>query len=83
MNLNIDPSAAVGPGRCSVNDGGCWSQHKNGVKFSACKDNDLSGCHCPAGFTGDGKTCEGTFLFNTFTCFNLLKTLWVTIGVYL
>ncbi|XP_047956553.1 vacuolar-sorting receptor 6-like [Salvia hispanica] len=49
---------AVGPGRCSVNDGGCWSQHKNGVKFSACKDNDLSGCHCPAGFTGDGKTCE-------------------------
>ncbi|XP_042028630.1 vacuolar-sorting receptor 6-like isoform X2 [Salvia splendens] len=49
---------AVGPGRCSVNNGGCWSEHKNGVKFSACKDNDLSGCHCPAGFSGDGKTCQ-------------------------
>ncbi|KAL1537531.1 Vacuolar-sorting receptor 6 [Salvia divinorum] len=49
---------AVGPGRCSVNDGGCWSEKNNGVKFSACKDNDLSGCHCPSGFTGDGKTCQ-------------------------
>ncbi|KAL8508687.1 hypothetical protein ACS0TY_019076 [Phlomoides rotata] len=29
--------AAVGPGRCSVNDGGCWSETKNGLRFSACR----------------------------------------------
>ncbi|KAL8508686.1 hypothetical protein ACS0TY_019076 [Phlomoides rotata] len=50
--------AAVGPGRCSVNDGGCWSETKNGLRFSACRDTDLSGCHCPPGFKGDGHKCE-------------------------
>ncbi|KAK4487974.1 hypothetical protein RD792_003713 [Penstemon davidsonii] len=27
---------AVGPGRCSVNNGGCWSDIRNGERFSAC-----------------------------------------------
>lgn len=49
---------AVGPGRCSVDNGGCWSDSMNGVKFSACKESNLMGCHCPTGFKGDGRTCE-------------------------
>ncbi|KAL3654541.1 Vacuolar-sorting receptor 6 [Castilleja foliolosa] len=49
---------AVGPGRCSVNNGGCWSDARKGIKFSACTDSDLSGCKCPSGFRGDGHKCE-------------------------
>ncbi|XP_047308009.1 vacuolar-sorting receptor 6-like [Impatiens glandulifera] len=49
---------AVGPGRCSVNNGGCWSESRNGKTSSACSDSDLSGCRCPSGFLGDGHKCE-------------------------
>ncbi|GMH27714.1 hypothetical protein Nepgr_029557 [Nepenthes gracilis] len=49
---------AVGPGRCVVNNGGCWSKSKDGKTFSACSDSELTGCHCPAGFSGDGHKCE-------------------------
>ncbi|GAA0172927.1 extracellular matrix structural protein [Lithospermum erythrorhizon] len=49
---------AVGPGRCSVNNGDCWSETRNGISFSACSEYDLSGCQCPFGFQGDGKKCE-------------------------
>uniref|UniRef100_A0A5B7BE82 EGF-like calcium-binding domain-containing protein n=1 Tax=Davidia involucrata TaxID=16924 RepID=A0A5B7BE82_DAVIN len=49
---------AVGPGRCSINSGGCWSETKNGKTFSACSDSDLTGCSCPHGFHGDGHKCE-------------------------
>ncbi|KAL3833827.1 hypothetical protein ACJIZ3_008563 [Penstemon smallii] len=49
---------AVGPGRCSVNNGGCWSDTRNGERFSACMESGLSGCQCPHGFRGDGHTCE-------------------------
>ncbi|PIN24282.1 putative protein, contains PA domain [Handroanthus impetiginosus] len=49
---------AVGPGRCSANNGGCWSDTRNGIKFSACRDSDLAGCQCPLGFKGDGHKCE-------------------------
>ncbi|KAL6546191.1 Vacuolar-sorting receptor 6 [Orobanche minor] len=49
---------AVGPGRCSVNNGGCWSATKKGTKFSACTESDITGCRCPSGFTGDGHKCE-------------------------
>ncbi|XP_010914289.1 vacuolar-sorting receptor 6 [Elaeis guineensis] len=49
---------AVGPGRCTINNGGCWSDTKNGQTFSACSELDLSGCHCPPGFHGDGHKCE-------------------------
>lgn len=49
---------AVGPGRCMVNNGGCWSETQHGVTFSACSESDLTGCHCPSGFTGDGYKCE-------------------------
>lgn len=49
---------AVGPGRCSVNNGGCWSDTKNGIRFSACMESDVSGCRCPPGFQGDGHKCE-------------------------
>lgn len=49
---------AVGPGRCMVNNGGCWSNTRHGLTVSACSESDLSGCHCPPGFTGDGYKCE-------------------------
>ncbi|KAJ4976167.1 hypothetical protein NE237_001273 [Protea cynaroides] len=49
---------AVGPGRCALNHGGCWSDSKNGKTFSACPESELKGCRCPLGFRGDGHTCE-------------------------
>ncbi|XP_020109869.1 vacuolar-sorting receptor 6-like isoform X2 [Ananas comosus] len=49
---------AVGPGRCTMNNGGCWSETKDGLTFSACSDAALNGCQCPSGFQGDGHTCE-------------------------
>jgi hypothetical protein len=51
---------AVGPGRCAVNNGGCWKDTRDGKTFSACAGSEsLSGCECPPGFKGDGFTCEG------------------------
>ncbi|XP_052151875.1 vacuolar-sorting receptor 7-like [Oryza glaberrima] len=49
---------AVGPGRCAMNNGGCWKGTRDGKTFSACSDSDLSGCKCPPGFKGDGLHCE-------------------------
>ncbi|KAJ4838721.1 Vacuolar-sorting receptor 6 [Turnera subulata] len=49
---------AYGPGRCAINNGGCWSETKNGLSFSACSESQLSGCQCPQGFHGDGHKCE-------------------------
>lgn len=49
---------AVGPGRCAINNGGCWSETKNGQTFSACSESDINVCRCPPGFRGDGHTCE-------------------------
>ncbi|XP_078170870.1 vacuolar-sorting receptor 6-like [Carex rostrata] len=49
---------AVGPGRCAMDNGGCWSETKNGNTVSACSGSRLSGCRCPPGFQGDGYKCE-------------------------
>ncbi|KAK2999723.1 hypothetical protein RJ639_023628, partial [Escallonia herrerae] len=62
---------AVGPGRCIINSGGCWTETKDGQTFSACsvqkiaevlyrtkQESDLTGCRCPYGFRGDGHKCE-------------------------
>ncbi|XP_031473751.1 vacuolar-sorting receptor 6-like [Nymphaea colorata] len=49
---------AVGPGRCAVNNGGCWSETRNAQTFSACSGSELAGCKCPQGFIGDGHTCD-------------------------
>ncbi|ERN14923.1 hypothetical protein AMTRI_Chr02g213480 [Amborella trichopoda] len=49
---------AMGPARCAVNNGGCWSETRNGRTFSACSGNVLKGCQCPRGFHGNGHTCE-------------------------
>ncbi|GAB4829476.1 Vacuolar-sorting receptor 6 [Ancistrocladus abbreviatus] len=49
---------AVGPGRCVINNGGCWSDTKEGKTFSACTESELTGCRCPEGFHGDGHNCE-------------------------
>ncbi|XP_057971501.1 vacuolar-sorting receptor 7-like [Malania oleifera] len=49
---------AVGPARCTINNGGCWSETKNGKTFSACSEYELKGCSCPDGFHGDGYKCE-------------------------
>lgn len=49
---------AFGPARCTMGNGGCWSETRNGLSFSACSDSDLSGCRCPNGFRGDGHKCE-------------------------
>ncbi|RID67013.1 hypothetical protein BRARA_D02119 [Brassica rapa] len=47
-----------GPARCSMNEGGCWSETRNGLNFSACLNSETSGCRCPLGFHGDGLKCE-------------------------
>ncbi|GMI73327.1 VACUOLAR SORTING RECEPTOR 6, binding protein of 80 kDa 3;3, VACUOLAR SORTING RECEPTOR 3;3 [Hibiscus trionum] len=49
---------AFGPARCTINNGGCWSETKHGLTFSACPENQLRGCQCPQGFRGDGHKCE-------------------------
>ncbi|KAK3143744.1 hypothetical protein QOZ80_4AG0304400 [Eleusine coracana subsp. coracana] len=49
---------AVGPGRCAMNNAGCWSETRHGKTFSACSDSDLSGCKCPPGFMGNGFHCQ-------------------------
>ncbi|KAK8971556.1 Vacuolar-sorting receptor 6 [Platanthera guangdongensis] len=49
---------AVGPGRCAVDNGGCWSETKGSRTISACSEYELSGCRCPFGFHGNGYNCE-------------------------
>ncbi|KAL4581120.1 hypothetical protein LXL04_017329 [Taraxacum kok-saghyz] len=50
---------ASGPGRCKINNGGCWHDTRNGHSYSACLDSANGKCACPPGFKGDGvKTCE-------------------------
>ncbi|CAJ2637610.1 unnamed protein product [Trifolium pratense] len=49
---------AFGPARCSLNNGGCWSETRNKITFSACSESKVNGCHCPVGFLGDGNKCE-------------------------
>ncbi|XP_043713336.1 vacuolar-sorting receptor 3-like [Telopea speciosissima] len=50
---------ASGPGRCKINNGGCWHETRDGHTFSACVDTEGSKCQCPPGFRGDGvKSCE-------------------------
>ncbi|VFQ97470.1 unnamed protein product [Cuscuta campestris] len=48
----------VGPGRCAIDNGGCWSETRHGTTFSACPEALVSGCKCPKGFKGDGHKCE-------------------------
>ncbi|KAJ8439609.1 hypothetical protein Cgig2_017176 [Carnegiea gigantea] len=49
---------ASGPGKCKINNGGCWHETRNGWTFSACLDHE-DNCKCPSGFRGDGVTsCE-------------------------
>ncbi|XWS62320.1 hypothetical protein CRYUN_Cryun06bG0000900 [Craigia yunnanensis] len=49
---------ALGPARCTINNGGCWSETRDKLSFSACSETQLRGCHCPQGFRGDGHKCE-------------------------
>ncbi|KAF9621210.1 hypothetical protein IFM89_016704 [Coptis chinensis] len=50
--------AASGPGRCKINNGGCWHETRDGQTFSACVEAGGSKCKCPSGFKGDGeKSC--------------------------
>ncbi|KAL3515365.1 hypothetical protein ACH5RR_022267 [Cinchona calisaya] len=50
---------ASGPGRCKINNGGCWQAAKEGRSVSACLDHEGGKCTCPPGFKGDGvKNCE-------------------------
>ncbi|OIT08594.1 PREDICTED: vacuolar-sorting receptor 3-like [Nicotiana attenuata] len=50
---------ASGPGRCKLNNGGCWHDTRDGHTYSACVDNEEGKCSCPPGFKGDGvKSCE-------------------------
>lgn len=53
---NCEPA---GPGKCLINQGGCWHETRNGKTFSACQESGDGKCQCPAGFRGDGvKKCE-------------------------
>ncbi|KAJ6794638.1 vacuolar-sorting receptor 3-like [Iris pallida] len=50
---------ASGPGRCRINNGGCWKDTQNGDTVSACQESGDNKCQCPPGFKGDGiKSCE-------------------------
>lgn len=47
-----------GPGKCRINNGGCWQESKDGRTYSACLDSENGKCQCPPGFKGDGvKSC--------------------------
>ncbi|XP_044489025.1 vacuolar-sorting receptor 3-like [Mangifera indica] len=47
-----------GPGKCRINNGGCWHDSKDGHAYSACLDSEGGKCQCPPGFKGDGvKSC--------------------------
>ncbi|GKV26475.1 hypothetical protein SLEP1_g35766 [Rubroshorea leprosula] len=49
---------ASGPGKCNINNGGCWHDAQNGHAYSACLDSEGGKCQCPSGFRGDGvKSC--------------------------
>ncbi|KAI9181655.1 hypothetical protein LWI28_017211 [Acer negundo] len=48
-----------GPGKCKINNGGCWHESKDGHTYSACLDSEDGKCQCPQGFRGDGiKNCQ-------------------------
>ncbi|KAE8679999.1 Vacuolar-sorting receptor 1 [Hibiscus syriacus] len=48
-----------GPGRCRVNNGGCWHESRHGIAYSACLDKADVKCKCPPGFKGDGiNSCQ-------------------------
>ncbi|KAK0583458.1 hypothetical protein LWI29_037214 [Acer saccharum] len=48
-----------GPGKCKINNGGCWHDSKDGHTYSACLDSEDGKCQCPQGFSGDGiKNCQ-------------------------
>ncbi|XAR72961.1 hypothetical protein NMG60_11019778 [Bertholletia excelsa] len=50
---------ASGPGRCKINNGGCWHETRDGRTYSACLDAGDHKCKCPRGFRGDGvNECE-------------------------
>lgn len=49
---------AIGPLRCTINNGGCWTETRDGKTYSACSGSEMRGCHCPQGFRGDGYSCE-------------------------
>ncbi|KVH87994.1 Complement Clr-like EGF domain-containing protein [Cynara cardunculus var. scolymus] len=49
---------AFGAGRCTVNNGGCWLDIRDGKRFTACSVSNMTGCSCPQGFHGDGHTCK-------------------------
>ncbi|KAH0914762.1 hypothetical protein HID58_029208, partial [Brassica napus] len=57
LDLNVINSP-YGPARCSINQGGCWSETRKGETFLACLNSETSGCRCPPGFKGDGLKCE-------------------------
>lgn len=44
--LVFSPFVASGPGRCKINDGGCWHAEKNGHAFSACLVRDFFELSC-------------------------------------
>ncbi|KAI3903267.1 hypothetical protein MKW98_031921 [Papaver atlanticum] len=49
---------ASGPGRCKINNGGCWKETRDGLTSSACVETMGDTCRCPHGFKGDGvKSC--------------------------
>ena len=45
LDYTLHPSifllAASGPGRCKINNGGCWHDSKDGQSFSACLVGDI------------------------------------------
>ncbi|KAL8118683.1 hypothetical protein AgCh_016267 [Apium graveolens] len=63
MCLLDNAKSASGPGRCKVNNGGCWHKTCDEHTFSACLDNADTKYVCPLGFKGDGvKSCEGSLM---------------------
>jgi len=50
---------ARGPGRCKIDNGGCWQESQGSVTYSACQAYQNSGCTCPEGFEGSGANTTG------------------------
>ncbi|KAG0471539.1 hypothetical protein HPP92_016085 [Vanilla planifolia] len=71
---------AVGPGRCSVDNGGCWSETRNGQTYSACLEYKLSEC-CPFGFNGDGQNVKIKMYRDLDGCYLLVLSCVVGAGI--
>ncbi|GJN01792.1 hypothetical protein PR202_ga19089 [Eleusine coracana subsp. coracana] len=69
-------TSAVGPGRCAMNNAGCWSETRHGKTFSACS-NTWGGFDCKCGSGMMYIKSEDTCIAKNMSAFGWLVTVLV------